>query len=74
MSIWNFDVSIHNQAKFREDSMPNIAYPNKTKYTMDPEIFFLMKTDKWEITIKSNKNSLIRTYSLRYPVISRCEI
>ena len=47
---------------------------NKAKYAMELGIYFLMEIDKWRITIKSNENSLIRTYFLHYPVISRCEI
>ena len=43
---------------------------NKTKYTMDPGIYFLMKTNK-EHT-KSTRNSLTWTYSLIYLLINRC--
>ena len=44
---------------------------NKTKYTIDPGIQFLMKLMK--IMIKSTKDSLIRTYFLIYPLISKCQ-
>ena len=47
-----------------EKSIKRLRIINKTKYTMDPRIYFLMKTNKEKIIIESTKNSLIRTYFL----------
>ena len=53
--------------------MQNITEKNKTKYTMGPGIYFLMKTNRYKIVIKSTKNSLIGTYFLTYLLISGYE-
>ena len=40
---------------------------------MDPGIYFLMKTKKQKIMIKSTKNSLLMTYFSIHPLISKPE-
>ena len=44
-----------------ETTRSAIMKENKTKYTLDPGIYFLIKTNEYKIIIKSTKNSLIRT-------------
>ena len=48
-----FGLKVFDQKYFDwKNFYPKIKGQNKTKYTMDPGIYFLMKTNKEEITIK----------------------
>ena len=79
-------LEIYHQQRRCERNKNNVIYDhiNKSKnvyititarqsYTVSPGIYFVTKTNKEKITIKSTQNSLTRSYFLIYPLISRCE-
>ena len=68
-----FDESLKETLIQKSRYMMSHHNHNKIEYTMDPWIYFLTKNNKLKIIITSTKNSLIRTYFLNYPLISRCK-
>ena len=64
-----YQLRIHLRLKNLSYSV-DLNGTNKTKYTMELGIYFLMKTNKQNIVIKIG---LIRTYFLINPLIFWCE-
>ena len=61
-------------SKFRYQTRSYYNSTEQNKVYNGPQDIHLMKTNKQKIVIESTKNSLIRSYFLNYPLISKCEI